>query len=48
MTSWYDLDADDRADWVERAEDETGQSFYDLSADERASWVERAEEGADR
>ena len=44
MTSFYDLPADERAAWMDRAERETGSSFHDLPAEERADWMERAED----
>lgn len=45
MTEWYDLDADVRGTYMDRAEEETGQSWYDLPAEERGGYMDAAEEG---
>ena len=44
MTSWYDLPAEERGAYMDRAEEASGQSFYDLPAEERGYWMEKAEE----
>lgn len=43
MTDFHDLPAEERGDWYDRAEEETGQSFYDLPPEERGYWYDRAE-----
>lgn len=43
MTSWFDLDSEDRAATMDRAEEEQGQSWYDLDPDVRGGYVDVAE-----
>lgn len=42
VQSFWDLPAEERASWTERAERETGSNFHDLPPEERARWHERA------
>lgn len=45
MTSWYDMDSDDRAAVMDRAEEENGgESWYDLDSETRVAYIEAAEE----
>lgn len=46
MSDFYDLPAEERGYWYDRAEQETGVSFHDLPADERNYYYERAESEA--
>ena len=46
MSDFYDLPAEERGDWYDRAEAETGVSFHDLPAEERGYYYDRAESEA--
>lgn len=41
---FWDLPAEERGYWYDKAESETGQSFWDLPPEERGSYYDRAEE----
>lgn len=43
MTDFFDLPAEERGYWYQRAEDENGgQDFHDLPPEERGYWYDRA------
>lgn len=39
---FWDLDPEERAQWTERAEEETGMKFHDIPAGERGRWYAKA------
>jgi hypothetical protein len=41
---FWDLPAEERGHWYDKAERDTGQSFWDLPAEERGYYYDRAEE----
>lgn len=43
MSSFWDLPAEERGYWYDKAEQDTGTSFHDLSPEERGNYYERAE-----
>jgi hypothetical protein len=40
---FWDLPAEERGRWYDKAEQDTGQSFWDLPAEERGHYYDRAE-----
>lgn len=45
---FWDLSAEERGYWYEKAENETGESFWDLPAEDRGHYYDRAAEEGPR